>query len=441
MSKDLSKLHYQMLRKTAPSGTTMDDALDEIKEKIQLDDVQPGEPVIIYYDDASGNTGAHLAVPTSGLTDSEDVEGFIFPNRREVFERMEEDETVTVAALIDLDERITNTSGDVQSLTERINNIDFGDLGDIVLTEDVTAMGVTAGAINNGKTIHSGTTFTDFIKALLIQSMDYTANVPTLNSNGITWSPTGTTIEVGTNVAFTLNATRNQGSFTASASNGFPSDKTNVAAGTESLGSITYVVKEGSTTLSSITTTESTTYTVNSVVEGTYSVASTMPYTGVTAASKGLKKNTNETSQASYSNGTATGATKSFNVRYKIYYGITSATTASDFVFEGSSTNVIGTPTSAWLNGDVTWQNWTNNGKNFFILVPTSAYLQEVHTSSTPDDIRSNFYPNNNTSATLPTKTITIGGNNTATYKLYFYKVQGGANTTFTSVKINKTAN
>ena len=435
MSKDLTKLHFQMLRKTAESGVTMDEALVELKDKLVEDSVQPGEPILIYYDDASGNTGAHLAIPTSGVT-AGDEEGYMFPNRREVFERMEEDEEVTTAALIDLDERINTTSGDVQTLSERIAGLDFSGLNDIVLKEDVKAMGVSAGAIDNGKTVYSGTTFTDFIKMLLIQEMDYTPVLPKLEWSNSATIPSGT-IEVGTNVSFAFASTKTNGSFTGATANGF---NPSVSGAGDTFGTVTYSVYSGSSSL--ITATTETGYTITSVPEGNYTVKASVPYTGVTAASLGLKKNTGKAaSESSFPNGTANAANKTFNARYKIYYGITSATTASEFVFEGSGKNVIGNPTSVWLNGDVTWQNWSNNGKNFFILVPTNAYLQEVHTSSTPDDIRSNFYPNNNTSATLPTKTITIGGGNTATYKLYFYYVTGGATTTFTSVKINKTAN
>lgn len=422
-----------MLRKTT-SGETIDEALIQLKGKVVGNSVQPGEPVVIFYDDTSGNTGAHLAVPTSGIT-AGDEEGYMFPNRREVFERMEEDEEVTTAALIDLDDRITTVSGDVQTLTERINSLDFSDLNDIVLTENVTALGVSAGAISNGTTVSGGTTFTQFVKKLLIQTMDYTPVKPSLKWASSAALPSGT-IEVGSDVSFTFATDKTNGSFTGATANGF---NPSVSGAGDTFGSVTYTVLSGTSSL--ITATTTTSYSINGIPEGNYTVKASVPYTGVTAANLHLTKNTGEVSQASFPNGTASAETKTFNVRYKIYYGITSATTASEFVFEGSGKNVIGNPTSVWLNGDVTWQNWSNNGKNFFILVPTNAYLQEVHTSSTPDDIRSNFYPNNNTSATLPTKTITIGGGNTATYKLYFYYVTGGANTTFTSVKINKTAN
>ena len=422
-----------MLRKTT-SGETIDEALIQLKGKVVGNSVQPGEPVVIFYDDTSGNTGAHLAVPTSGIT-AGDEEGYMFPNRREVFERMEEDEEVTTAALIDLDDRITTVSGDVQTLTERINSLDFSDLNDIVLTENVTALGVSAGAISNGTTISGGTTFTQFVRKLLIQTMDYTPVKPSLKWASSAALPSGT-IEVGSDVSFTFATDKTNGSFSGATANGF---NPSVSGAGDTFGSVTYTVLSGTSSL--ITATTTTSYSINGIPEGNYTVKASVPYTGVTAANLGLTKNTGEVSQASFPNGTASAETKTFNVRYKIYYGITSATTASEFVFEGSGKNVIGNPTSVWLNGDVTWQNWSNNGKNFFILVPTNAYLQEVHTSSTPDDIRSNFYPNNNTSATLPTKTITIGGDNTATYKLYFYYVTGGANTTFTSVKINKTAN
>ena len=433
MSKDLTKLHYQMLRKTT-SGETIDEALIQLKGKVVGNSVQPGEPVVIFYDDTSGNTGAHLAVPTSGIT-AGDEEGYMFPNRREVFERMEEDEEVTTAALIDLDDRITTVSGDVQTLTERINSLDFSGLNDIVLTENVTALGVSAGAISNGTTVSGGTTFTQFVRKLLIQTMDYTAVKPSLKWASSAALPSGT-IEVGSDVSFTFATDKTNGSFSGATANGF---NPSVSGAGDTFGTVTYTVLSGTSSL--ITATTTTSYSINGIPEGNYTVKASAPYSGVTAANLGLTKNTGEVSQASFPNGTASAETKTFNVRYKIYYGITSATTASEFVFEGSGKNVIGNPTSVWLNGDVTWQNWSNNGKNFFILVPTNAYLQEVHTSSTPDDIRSNFYPNNNTSATLPTKTITIGGGNTATYKLYFYYVTGGANTTFTSVKINKTAN
>ena len=422
-----------MLRKTT-SGETIDEALIQLKGKVVGNSVQPGEPVVIFYDDTSGNTGAHLAVPTSGIT-AGDEEGYMFPNRREVFERMEEDEEVTTAALIDLDDRVNTVSGDVQTLTERINSLDFSGLDDIVLTENVTALGVSAGAISNGTTVSGGTTFTQFVRKLLIQTMDYTPVKPSLKWASSAALPSGT-IEVGSDVSFTFATDKTNGSFTGATANGF---NPSVSGAGDTFGSVTYTVLSGTSSL--ITATTTTSYSINAIPEGNYTVKASVPYTGVTAANLHLTKNTGEVSQASFPNGTASAETKTFNVRYKIYYGITSATTASEFVFEGSGKNVIGNPTSVWLNGDVTWQNWSNNGKNFFILVPTNAYLQEVHTSSTPDDIRSNFYPNNNTSATLPTKTITIGGGNTATYKLYFYYVTGGANTTFTSVKINKTAN
>lgn len=449
MSKDLNKLHYQMLRKTADSGTTMDGALSKLKTKIQGDSVQPGEPVVIFYNDPSGNTGAHLAVPTSGVT-AETAEGYIFANRKEVFDRMEEDEEVTTAALIDLDDRVTTVSGDLTTLREEFDELG-GDFANIKLTEDVKATGTDAGAISNGQTIASGTSFTEFVRKLLIRTLDYTAHAPSLTSN-VTWSPSGDIVEVGTDITFTLDATKNQGYFTASVNDGFPSDKTNVQAGTETLGSVTYTIKSGNTT---VTSTTSSTYTINSAPDATYTVSATMPYTGVTGSTLGLRKNTTPSTEpadstASYSNNSATGATKTVKAHYKIYYGTTSAQTADSFVFGGENSNVVASA-STWLSGNTvvlpyyndgadygtSSDSWYNGGQNFFIL--TNGYLNFVAQSSAPtENLKSNFFPDKDTTKTLPTREITIGGGNSATYRLYYWNIVGGADTKIINVTIGK---
>lgn len=431
-----------MLRKTT-SGKTIDEALIQLKGKVVGNSVQPGEPVVIFYDDTSGNTGAHLAVPTSGIT-AGDEEGYMFPNRREVFERMEEDEEVTTAALIDLDDRITTVSGDVQTLTERINSLDFSDLNDIVLTENVTALGVSAGAISNGTTVSGGTTFTQFVKKLLIQTMDYTPVKPSLKWASSAALPSGT-IEVGSNVSFTFATDKTNGSFTGATANGF---NPSVSGAGDTFGSVTYTVLSG--TSSPITATTTTSYSINGIPEGNYTVKASVPYTGVTAANLHLTKNTGEVSQASFPNGTASAATKTFNVRYKIYYGTTSAQTADSFVFGGENSNVV-TSASTWLSGNTvvlpyyndgadygtSSDSWYNGGQNFFIL--TNGYLNFVAQSSAPtENLKSNFFPDKDTTKTLPTREITIGGGNTATYRLYYWNIVGGADTKIINITIAK---
>jgi hypothetical protein len=429
MSKDLTKLHYQMLRKTT-SGETIDEALIQLKSKVVGNSVQPGEPVVIFYDDTSGKTGAHLAVPTSGIT-AGDEEGYMFPNRREVFERMEEDEEVTTAALIDLDDRINTVSGDVQTLTERINSLDFSDLDDIVLTENVTALGVSAGAISNGTTISGGTTFTQFVRKLLIQTMDYTPVKPSLKWASSAALPSGT-IEVGSDVSFTFATDKTNGSFTGATANGF---NPSVSGAGDTFGSVTYTVLSGTSSL--ITATTTTSYSINAIPEGNYTVKASVPYTGVTAANLHLTKNTGEVSQASFPNGTASASAVTFNVRYKAYYGTTTATgntTSHNFVFSGNDNNVV-TSNSEWLNtkGEkmIKETTWSNEGKNMFVL--TNGTLSYIESAKMPDtNLKGNF------ELIDSNYQVSIGGTQTANYKLYLYTVDGGTTVEYRKLKITR---
>ena len=408
-----------MLRRSF-SGTS-DEALELLKNKIQDGSVEDGEPIVIFYDD-SGTTGAHLAVPVSGV-DSENAEAFIFPNRKEVYDRMDESDTVVTAALIDLDDRIS-------AVTQTIQNFDFSGLNDIVLTENVKVTGTDAGALENGDTIQSGTTFTQFVRKLVMKTLDYTANPPRITSN-VTWSPTGSTVEVGTNVDFTLAASVNVGSFTASAANGFPADKTNVTVPSNTIGNPVFTVLSGGTTANTITADagETPSITYVQVGETDFEVTTTLPYTGVTAASRNLTKNTGETSNASYPSGVASGTTKTLNVRYKAWMGCTTATTAANFSLENATTKVHDNGDFLPTSGSKTLvdTSWESDGNNIFILT-TGSISKAVDKFDV--DIKSGFGSPLNF-------TYTNNGVDTA-YHLYIYKIIGGTKLQFKNVTVTR---
>ena len=415
-----NKLHYQMLRRSF-SGTS-DEALELLKSKIQDGSVEDGEPIVIFYDD-SGTTGAHLAVPVSGV-DSENAEAFIFPNRKEVYDRMDESDTVVTAALIDLDDRIS-------AVTQTIQNLDFSGLNNIVLTENVKVTGTDAGALENGDTIQSGTTFTQFVRKLVMKTLDYTANPPRVTSN-VTWSPTGSTVEVGTNVTFSLAASVNVGTFTANAANGFPADKTNVQVPSSTIANPVFTVLSGGTTANTVTANagETTNIDFEQVGETDFKVTTTLPYTGVTAASRNLTKNTGETSDASYPSGVASGTTKTLNVRYKAWMGCTSATTAANFSLNNATTLVSANGDFLPTGGTKTLvsSSWESDGNNIFILTTGSInkaidYLSDV-------DIKGNFGSPLNF-------TYTNNGVDT-TYHLYIYKINGGTKLRFKNVTVTR---
>jgi hypothetical protein len=415
-----NKLHYQMLRRSF-SGTS-DEALELLKSKIQDGSVEDGEPIVIFYDD-SGTTGAHLAVPVSGV-DAENAEAFIFPSRKEVYDRMDESDTVVTAALIDLDDRIS-------AVTQTIQNFDFSGLNDIVLTENVKVTGTDAGALENGDTIQSGTTFTQFVRKLVMKTLDYTANPPRITSN-VSWSPTGNTVEVGTNVEFTLAASVNVGSFTADAANGFPADKTLVTVPSNTIGNPVYTVLSGGTTVntvSSIPAGQTYADTYNQVGETDFKITTILPYTGVTAASKNLTKNTGETSDASYPSGVASGTTKTLNVRYKAWMGCTSATTAANFNLANATTLVNANGDFLPTSGSKTLvsSSWESDGNNIFIL--TTGVISKA-TDKFDVDIKSGF-------GSPLSFTYTNNGVDTA-YHLYIYKIIGGTKLQFKNVTVTR---
>jgi hypothetical protein len=296
-------------------------------------------------------------------------------------------------------------------------------------------MGVSAGAIDNGKTVYSGTTFTDFIKMLLIQEMDYTPVLPKLEWSNSATIPSGT-IEVGTNVSFAFASTKTNGSFTGATANGF---NPSVSGAGDTFGTVTYSVYSGSSSSSSlITATTETGYTINSVPEGNYTVKASVPYTGVTAASLGLKKNTGKAaSEASFPNGTASAEPMTFNVRYKAYYGTTTATgntTSHNFVFSGNGNNVV-TSNSEWLNtkGEkmIKETTWSNEGKNMFVL--TNGTLSYIESAKMPDtNLKGNF------ELIDSNYQVSIGGTQTANYKLYLYTVDGGTTVEYRKLKITR---
>lgn len=449
MSKDLNKLHYQMLRKTADSGTTMDGALSELKTKIQGDSVQPGEPVVIFYDDPSGNTGAHLAVPTSGVTE-QTAEGYIFANRKEVFDRMEEDEEVTTAALIDLDDRVTTVSGDLTTLREEFDGL-TGDFSEIKLKETVKAIGVSAGAIQKNKEVPSGTTFTDFVKQLLILEKDYNATNPS-----IAWASNATTpssiVEVGSDVEFsTLAVTKTQGKFTGSADDGFSPTSQN--AGDNFTGSTTYNFYSGATSgnvntsIGSVSSNDATGFTINDVQEGSYRVKATHSYSSVTASgmTPSLTTNTGKPSSAKIDAGIAGTSDKIFSARYKAFLGCTSATTASEFnianatKIESAFTSVNNTSETILVKPN---ESWESDGKNIFILTTGRLHSIEDNMFSTP------YIGNFNPSLELDTNSgieqlhlplsydYTLPDGTTKSYNLYIWKIEGNTKTEVKNVKV-----
>ena len=409
-----------MLRRSF-SGTS-DEALELLKSKIQDGSVEDGEPIVIFYDD-SGTTGAHLAVPVSGV-DSENSEAFIFPNRKEVYDRMDETDTVVTAALIDLDDRLS-------AVTQAVQDFDFSGLNDIVLTESVRVTGTDAGALENGDTIQSGTTFTQFVRKLVMKTLDYTANPPRVTSN-VSWSPTGNTVEVGTTIEFTMQASVNVGTFTASTANGFPADKTTVTVPSNTIGQPVFTVWSGSTTANTITTVGGQTHydEYEQVGETDFTITTTLPYTGVTAASRNLTKNTGETSDASYPSGVASGATKTVHVRYKAWMGCTTATTAANFDLENATKLVNANGDFLPTSGSKTLvdTSWESDGNNIFILTTGSIskaidYLSDV-------DIKGNF-------GSPLSFTYTKNDVDTA-YHLYIYKINGGTKLRFKNVTVTR---
>ena len=416
-----NKLHYQMLRRSF-SGTS-DEALELLKSKIQDGSVEDGEPIVIFYDD-SGTTGAHLAVPVSGV-DSENAEAFIFPNRKEVYDRMDETDTVVTAALIDLDDRLS-------AVTQAVQDFDFSGLNDIVLTENVRVTGTDAGALENGDTIQSGTTFTQFVRKLVMKTLHYTSNPPRVTSN-VSWSPTGNTVEVGTNVLFALAASVNIGTFTADAANGFPVDKTLVTVPSNTIANPIYTVLSGGTivnTVSGIPAGQTYNDDYDQVGETDFTITTTLPYTGVTAASRDLTKNTGETSDASYPSGVASGVTKTLSVRYKAWMGCTTATTAANFSLNNATTLVSANGDFLPTGGTKTLvsSSWESDGNNIFILTTGSIskaidYLSDV-------DIKGNF-------GSPLSFTYTNNDVDTA-YHLYIYKIDGGTKLRFKNVTVTR---
>ena len=400
MPLDTTKLHYQMLRKTL-SGTS-DEALAALQEKIQEVNVAPGEPIVVFFEDAENNKkGAYMAVPASGIESNEEADAFIFPNKKEIEARMEEDETVTTAALLDLDERIS-------AVTQTVNNLNLGDLGDMIITESVTANGTSAGAIEDGQTVPCGTTLTELVKMMLTKELDWTGNAPKLN---ISITPT-TKQEVGSNVTIGLSNTPTDGYFSSDFAN-------NVNAG-QTGGTVTYHITSGSTT----NTTTGSSYVLSAVTEGDYSVRGSLPYNAVTATSKGLTKNTGAATSASIAAGTVSSTTKTVEVRYKAWMGCTSATTAAQFSLN-SATNLVKAngdflPTSGNLTL-VGATPWESDGTNVFIL--TTGSLSQIKDSLSKGELKTNFNKDNSNQAY--NFTYTNNGVST-TYHLYIWAIGGG---------------
>ena len=183
-------------------------------------------------------------------------------------------------------------------------------------------------------------------------------------------------------------------------------------------------------TVSSIPAGQTYADTYNQVGETTFKITTTLPYTGVTAASKNLTKNTGEASDASYPSGVASGTTKTLNVRYKAWMGCTTATTAANFILDNATTLVKADGDFLPTGGTKTLvdTSWESDGNNIFILTTGSInkaidYLSDV-------DIKGNF-------GSPLSFTYTNNGVDTA-YHLYIYKINGGTKLRFKNVTVTR---
>lgn len=91
---------------------------------------------------------------------------------------------------------------DVQTMQDHI--IEVG--GDVLLSEDVSVIGINVGGISEGDVFEAGTNFTSFVKALVQKTIPPTYLSPTLSLSG----NGSKDVEVGTNLTLTLTPTFNQ---------------------------------------------------------------------------------------------------------------------------------------------------------------------------------------------------------------------------------------
>lgn len=400
----MQKLHYQMLRKHYDG--TLDDAINLLKTKIASEDRKDGEPMVIYYQDEDGQeVGAIFAVPSSDGTG----EGYMFYNADQIDKRFEEDELVTAEALLDLDERISGITSQFSAFTENASD-------KIVITKDIKAIGVDAGAIKNGNTVLSGTTLTEFVEQLLTQNLDYSPVTPTVKLT--TTMPD--TLEVGATHTFSLTSTTTPGSFQGEENKGF--DPLSKNCETSKLGTVNYVVAGTETSESS--------YAFTATEEGDYKVKATMAYTGSTATELGLTTNTGKPSNASFSNGTAASTESTFSVRYKYYIGSTTATTLADFDVSAITDSVTGwTSTSGTTTIKSSSQTYKSDGGSVFVLAKASTF--DVKDNLSGESLKKNFTVTGN-------KTIEIGGGSTSEYKLWLWPITSGQKVELKSITITR---
>jgi hypothetical protein len=219
------------------------------------------------------------------------------------------------------------------------------------------------------------------------------------------------------------------GTFTADEANGFPADKTLVTVPSSTIGNPAFTILSGNTIINTVSTGQASNVDCRQVGETDFKVTTTLPYTGVTAASMHLTKNTGETSDASYPSGVASGTTKTLNVRYKAWMGCTSATTAANFNLLNATKLVNDNGDFLPTSGSKTLvsSSWESDGNNIFIL--TTGSISKA-TDKFDVDIKSGF-------GSPLSFTYTNNGVNTA-YNLYIYKIIGGTKLQFKNVTVTR---
>lgn len=415
----MQKLHYQMLRKHY--NGTLDDAINALKSKIAAEDRKDGEPMVIYYKDEDGQeVGAIFAVPSSGGTG----EGYMFYNADQIDKRFEEDELVTAEALLDLDERISGITSQLTAFTENASD-------KIVITKDIKALGVSAGAIAKGDVVTSGTTLTEFVEQLLTMEKQPTTKAPTLTwkTESLQSLPTNNeTYEVGTTFSgMTFDTQTTDGKYVGGSVDGFDYQEKDAGV---TFGTVAYKINNAEAT---------STYNANTI--GTVKITASVSYTGSTAADANATTNKQHTATTTLSDGSLTATGVTFNVRSYAYWGATSALTAADFETDWASNRALMGVHSDTLPTDTSVKTMESGAKfsnqygatgnkssqNLFIL--TDGVIDYVENSSiSGTDQKTHFTGPNDDYAMVKGENVTITTPNgvSRTLKLYIYKCNTG---------------
>lgn len=313
---------------------------------------------------------------------------------------------------------------DVQGKSDiKVTSADSVFTVETALDEDITAMGVTLGALANGGTLKKGMTLSQILKQLIVKEIDVNKTNPT-TAIKVTGVSSGGTYEVGTAISATLAHIYTDGKFSGQTGYSY-----NVNAGCAE-GETKYY--RGSNVVTSPD--------AFTITEGTHTWKCTTAYGASTVTPK---KNNGTNSSVNIAAGTATSGTFNINGRYKAYIGYSTETSGS--AFDSAKIKALAAGNS-WVNtsGSTTLKSSaTSNGTSIVIACPESYRLTGI-SNSLGVSIMENFVGITKNAAgsyvdsdALVKVNYTNGGTTTK-YKVYVYPITSGAKVDYKDVTISK---